>query len=268
MDPSLRNQRATSFGAVADAYERTRPGYPSEARQWLVGESPAKILELGAGTGKLTSDLRDDGHDVVPVDPSADMLKTLRKRIKGHPAVRGVAEHIPLRTSSIDVVVSAQAYHWFDLDLALPEISRVLRPGGRLALVWNTRDESVPWVKKLTRIIGAEALEEDPVERLDEIGLYDGIETKTFRHWQQVDRDSLLGLVESRSHVASLGEQDRRELLEQVGAMYDDYGRGHDGMLLPYLTSCFRARVSSTGKLLREGTGESGLDDGLLIDFS
>jgi len=265
MDDSLRMRRAKTFGGLAEVYERTRPGYPDEAVRWMAGSAPGKVLELGAGTGKLTASLLAHGHTVVATDPEPRMLRTLRKRLKGTPVAQAKAERIPLRSSSVDVVVAAQCFHWFTPEYALPEIARVLRPGGTLAMVWNLRDETVPWVRRLGRLIGSEQPEE-PTELLEESGLYDGIEHHTFRHWQEVHRDSLVGLVESRSKVADMPEDDRTALLAKVGELYDDYGRGHDGMLLPYHCETFRCRVSGVAKFRRDQ--DPPVDDGLLIDFS
>ena len=271
MDESLRARRARTFGRVAGVYERTRPGYPDEAVRWMAGHAtggPGTVLELGAGTGKLTSALLGQGHQVVATDPSRPMLTRLRKQLKGVRVVQAVAEHVPVASSSVDVVVCAQAFHWFDADRALPEIARVLRPGGTLALVWNLRDETVPWVRKLGRLIGSEQ-PEDPTELLEDSGLFDGIEHETFRHWQEVHRDSLVGLVESRSAVADLPDDEREAVLTKVGELYDDYGRGHDGMLLPYHCETFRCRVSGLANYRRDqDAGEPPVDDGLLIDFS
>jgi SAM-dependent methyltransferase len=265
MDESLRARRAQTFGGIAEVYERTRPGYPEEAVRWMLGSTPGTVLELGAGTGKLTSVLLQQGHRVVATDPAEPMLRPMRKRLKAARLVLAGAERIPVRSSSVDAVVAGQAFHWFDADRALAEIARVLRPGGTLALVWNLRDETVPWVRRLGRLIGSEQ-PEDPTEGLEESGLFDGIETKTFRHWQEVFRESLLGLVESRSRVAQLAEDERAKVLEQVGELYDDYGRGHDGMLLPYRCEAYRCRVSGLANFRREQ--DAPLDDGLLIDFS
>jgi len=265
MDHSLRMRRAKTFGGLAEVYERTRPGYPDEAVRWMAGDSPGDALELGAGTGKLTASLLAHGHAVVATDPEPMMLTALRKRLKGTRVAQAKAEQIPLRSSSVDVVVAAQCFHWFTPDLALPEIARVLRPGGTLAMVWNLRDETVPWVRRLGRLIGSEQ-PEDPTEVLEDSGLYDGIEHHTFRHWQEVHRDSLVGLVESRSKVADMPEDERTTLLAQVGELYDDYGRGHDGMLLPYHCETFRCRVSGLAHL--GGGQDPPVDDGLLIDFS
>ena len=273
MDESPRTRRALVFGGVAEIYERSRPGYPDEAVRWLVGRGAGTILELGAGTGKLTSSLVADGHRVVATDPEARMLKPLRKRLKGVKGVNLVqacAEQIPVRSYSVDAVVVAHAFHWFDHDLALREIARVLRPGGTLALVWNLRDETVPWVRRLGRIIGSERTP-DPTEMLEESTLFDGVEERSFRHWQEVDRDGLVDLVHSRSGVADMPEQERDDVLDQVGELYDDYGRGHDGMLLPYHCRTYRCRVSATAHprgAQRSRDQHGPLDDGLLIDFS
>ncbi|MGH3354602.1 MAG: class I SAM-dependent methyltransferase [Nocardioidaceae bacterium] len=265
MDEILRTRRAASFGGVADVYERTRPGYPDEAVRWMAGSGPAKVLEVGAGTGKLTASLLAQGHLVVATDPTAQMLRPLRRNVAEAPAAQCISERLPFASSSFDVVVTGQAFHWFDSGQALPEIARVLRPGGVFALVWNIRDESVPWVRRLGRLMGSEELE-SPVEVLEASGLFDGVEHETFRHWQEIHRDSLMGLVESRSYVAEMGEDDRAALLEQVGQLYDDYGRGHDGMLLPYHCDAFRCRVSGLADSRRDQ--DPPLDDGLLIDFS
>jgi len=265
MEDSLRMRRAKTFGGIADVYDRTRPGYPDEAVRWMAGTTPGRVLELGAGTGKLTASLLAHGHTVVATDPEPQMLRPLRKRLKAAFAAAATAERIPLASSSVDTVVAAQCFHWFTTDQALPEIARVLRPGGTLALVWNLRDETVPWVRRLGRLIGSEQ-PDDPTEVLEDSGLYDGIEHHTFRHWQEVYRDSLVGLVASRSKVADMPEDERTALLERVGELYDDYGRGHDGMLLPYHCETFRCRVSGLANFRREQDPPVG--DGLLIDFS
>jgi ubiquinone/menaquinone biosynthesis C-methylase UbiE len=145
---------ARAFGSVADAYDRGRPGYPAEAAAWLVGDEPITVLEIGAGTGKLTEALVELGHEVHATDPDDAMLARLRARLPDVPTSVASAERLPAADASYDVVVAGQAFHWFDHDVALPEIARVLRPGGQLALVWNQRDEQIPWVRKLGRIIG------------------------------------------------------------------------------------------------------------------
>ncbi len=234
---------ARSFGSVAEAYDRGRPSYPREAAVWLVGAEPVTVLELGAGTGKLTAELVALGHDVHATDPDPEMLGLLGRHL---PEVRtsvASAEEIPLPDRAVDVVVCAQAFHWFDLDRALPEIARVLKPRGRLALVWNQRDERIPWVKKLGRLIGTQDQLREPAAPLVQSALFGFVEDATFRFWQTVDRDSIQDLVLSRSNVATLDQAGREAKLAEVLALYDDYGRGMDGMQLPYEANCFRATV-------------------------
>lgn len=232
-----------SFGTVADAYDRARPGYPVEAARWLTGEDPVRALELGAGTGKLTETLVGLGHNVMASDPDERMLQLLQQRAPGaHVRTHG-AEEIPLPDQIADVVICAQAWHWFDHEVAIPEIARVLKPGGVLALVWNERDESVPWVARLGRLMGSNDSQDDQVATLRESEVFPEIEEATFRHWQHLDRRGVLDLAASRSYVATLSEADREATLARVSELYDDYGRGPDGMKLPYVTRCFRARV-------------------------
>lgn len=235
--------RALSFGGVAEVYDRARPSYPVDAAAWLVGSSSSRVVELGAGTGKLTQLLLDAGHQVIATDPDPGMLAYLRRRAPGARVVAAIAEHIPVPSRTVDVVVCAQSFHWFDHDVALPEIARILRPGGVLALVWNTRDEGIPWVRKLGKIIDSQENRtglDAPAAASEHFGF---VESHDFRFWQALRRDELFDLVRSRSNVAVMSEDERAAVLERVGALYDDYGRGPDGMQLPYVTKCYRTVV-------------------------
>ncbi|WP_122816137.1 class I SAM-dependent methyltransferase [Nocardioides pantholopis] len=243
MSDHSRPDRARSFGAVASAYDRGRPAYPREAAAWLAGERPVSVLELGAGTGKLTGHLVALGHDVHATDPDPAMLDQLARSVPGVRAAAAAAEELPLPDRSVDVVVSAQAYHWFDHERALPEITRVLRPGGHLALVWNFADLRIPWVRRLARILGDEDQREDLIEPLTASAAFAPVDEETFKHWQRVDRDTVQDLALSRSAIATLAEEERAAKLAEVLAFYDDYGRGMDGMQLPYTARCYRARV-------------------------
>ena len=262
-----------SFGGVADAYDRGRPSYPREAAAWLAGEQPTTVLELGAGTGKLTEVLAGLGHDVHATDPDEQMLARLRAKLPDVRTSVAGAEELPAADASYDVVVVAQAFHWFDHERALPEIARVLKPGGRLAVVWNARDERIPWVRKLGRIIGSQ--EQGPSsDLLVASPLFGFVEDASFRHWQTVDRASIQDLVLSRSNVAVLDDEGRAAKLADVLAFYDDYGRGMDGMQLPYETHCFRATVadrpeaSTPEDAPEQPVTDDGADaDVLLIDF-
>jgi SAM-dependent methyltransferase len=274
-----------SFGGVAEVYDRARPTYPDDAAHWLVlGEwaehrAHADVLEVGAGTGKLTERILERGHRVLATDPDHAMLSRLAARAPAPPVAQAAVEHLPVRTRSVDVVVGAQCFHWFDLGLALPQIARVLRPGGHLALTWNLRDERIPWVRRLGALIGSQEMDFDPTYELLASNLFGFVEKATFRHWQPLDRTRLRELVLSRSNVIAMGAHEREPLLRRVDALYDEYGRGADGMLLPYVTHCYKALVrphevaeDPTPGVVDDGAGgdrgEGPDDDGaLLIDF-
>lgn len=236
----MRDERAASFARVADAYERARPGYPADAVRWLAGEAPCDVVDLGAGTGKLTRTLVELGHRVVAVEPLDEMLDQLRDAAPGVTSVAGTGESMPLPDASADVVTCAQAFHWFDPGPALVEIARVLRPGGRLALVWNVRDERTPWVTELSDAMVGRTGVDRHSDAIEESGLYGPVEHATFEHTQRVDREALRELVLSRSFCAVLSEEERAPIFERVDVLFDEHAAG--GVLtLPYLVECFRA---------------------------
>ncbi|MFC4242637.1 class I SAM-dependent methyltransferase [Gryllotalpicola reticulitermitis] len=142
-------RRAASFHSAADAYDAARPGYPAAALSWMVPDEARSILDLGAGTGKLTESLVAPGRQVFAVDPSSEMLRVLASKLPTVEARVGGGEDIPLPDMSVDAVTVAQAWHWMDRARAAAEIARVLRPGGILSLVWNNDDDRVPWVREL-----------------------------------------------------------------------------------------------------------------------
>ncbi len=242
---SQRQDPSLSFGSVAQAYDRGRPSYPREAASWLSAESPISVLELGAGTGKFTEQLVALGHDVHATDPDADMLARLQERFPDIRTSQSSAEEIPAGDRSYDAVVCAQAFHWFDHSRALPEIARVLKSGGRLGLVWNQRDERVPWVRRLGKMIGNQEQSVDPAKALDESGLFGELEESSFRFRQKIDRVSIKDLVLSRSNIATLSAPAQEAKLAEVLDFYDEFDRGMDGLQLPYATTCYRARVVS-----------------------
>ncbi len=275
---------ARSFDLVADAYDRARPSYPDEALSWLLSGGPGapEVVELGAGTGKLTEQLLSHGCAVTATDPSRAMLRRLAARAPGARVVAATAEQVPVRSRSADLVVAAQAFHWFDADSTLQEVARLLRPDGRFAVIWNSRDERVPWVKRLGRIIGTSAQQDDPTAAIDETGMFQTVERATFRSWQPMTPASLRDLVVSRSTVAMMSQLERERVLRKVEDLYADYGRGADGMLLPYVTTVCRATVlpwalpeesppvpADRGSLPHGDVGGPDSTDGdaLLIDF-
>jgi ubiquinone/menaquinone biosynthesis C-methylase UbiE len=231
-----------SFGPVADAYDRARPSYPADAVSWMTGSGRSVVLELGAGTGKLTEVLHGAGHDVLATDPLVDMLALLARRVPAHHVV-ATAEQIPVRSRSIDVVVCGQSFHWFDHEQAMPEIARVLRPGGILALAWNTYDEGIPWVKRLKRLLSPKEDSREASMPLMESPYFGFVDQKQFRFWQPHTARTLADLARSVSHVATMSESARNDVLAKVDSLYAEYGRGHDGMQVPYITRCYRAVV-------------------------
>jgi len=242
LDRDERLDRASSFADVADAYERSRPGYPDDAVRWLVGAEPLDVVDLGAGTGKLTRSLAALGHRVTAVEPLPEMLAHLRTALPGVTALEGGAEAIPLPAESVDVVVAAQAFHWFDHGPALREIARVLRPSGSIALAWNTRDQREPWVAQLSEeALASEGFEErDAAAPVRESGLFEEVERALFPHVQRLDREGLIDLVLSRSYCAVLTPEERAPVLERVEQIFAEHEVG--GVVdLPYVTECFRA---------------------------
>lgn len=152
LPPELKARLAGSFGAAAAGYRRFRPDYPAEAVRAAIGsgsQRPGVVLDLGAGTGKLTASIAGlpdiEVVELIAVEPDPHMLDALRGLLPGVRALAGSAEQIPLPNDSVDVIVAGQAMHWFDLDTALPELARVLAPAGRLAALWNVHDSTDPF---------------------------------------------------------------------------------------------------------------------------
>jgi SAM-dependent methyltransferase len=216
---------AIGFASAADIYERARPSYPQDAIDWLVAQTSLAegrtVVDLGAGTGKLTRLLLPTGARVVAVEPIAEM----RAYIHGAEVLDGTAEAIPLPDASADVVTVAQALHWFDQDRALPEIHRVLRGNGQLVLVWNMRDLDDPvqsGVEELLRPLRTDVPGQiagawrEPLARS---GLFGQAIVGEFKYEQRFTTDDLCDRVASTSYVAALSAVDREELLVRVRAL-------------------------------------------------
>lgn len=234
-----RSAHANSFGPSARTYERGRPGYPAEALDWLLPSGRPRVLDLGAGTGKLTRGLIDRDLPVTAVEPSPGMLAELRRVLPAVPSHQGSAEHIPLPDNSVDVVLVAQAWHWVDVETAVPEIARVLSPGGRLGILWNIRDETAEWVHRLGTIIDSAEQGRDP-----SVGPpFAPVETAEFRWTDRISPEALLDLVASRSRIILLPPDERAALLGQVRRLTATHPAlvGRTTVDLPYVTECARA---------------------------
>jgi SAM-dependent methyltransferase len=238
-------ERSLSFGEEAAAYERGRPSYPPEAIDWLLPPGARDVLDLGAGTGKLTVRLVERGLDVVAVDPIPEMLEVLRRSLPDTPALLGSAEEIPLPDASVDSVLVAQAWHWFDPERAVSEVARVLRPGGRIGLVWNVRDERSGWVKDLGRIIGKE---DDPASRraVTLPAPFTDVERHQVEWTSYLTPQALIDLVASRSYCITSPTEVRTKTLDQVRELLATHPAlaNSTGLALPYVTVGVRATLA------------------------
>jgi SAM-dependent methyltransferase len=212
-------RRALSFGAAAGQYDAGRPSYPKEALDWVLPTGARRVLDLGAGTGKLTRVLLDQGLDAVAVEPD-DAMRALIPA-ESH---AGTAEAIPLPDASVDAVVVGQAFHWFEPSRAVPEMLRVLRPNGRVGLLWNVLDDAVPWVAQLVELWDAE--DRASFARMEHPPPFDGpafgtrdLEARMFEHAQEMDADLLLDNIRSRSYIILLPEDERSALLAKARAL-------------------------------------------------
>lgn len=243
-DAARRKHMATAFMEGGSQYHRIRPGYPGESLDWLTAATTGHIrdvLDVGAGTGKYTQLLASRGWTVTAVDPSADMLAELSKDMPQATTVVGTAEHCGLASSSMDLVVAAQAWHWCDPLAASAELARVLRTCGTLGLVWNQLDVAVPWVHRLARIMHAGDVLKPNF--YPEIGPeFAQAQAHTTRWTQLMTPTEIMELTKSRSYYLKAGAHIRAKVMANLQwYLFEHLGHGPAAEIeLPYLSQTWR----------------------------
>jgi len=231
---------ARGFGAEAVAYDRARPSYPPDAVAWLAEKlriAPGRrVVDLAAGTGKLTGLLADAGADLVAVEPVAAMRDRLHQQLPAVPLLAAVAESLPFASGSVDAVVVAQAFHWFDARQVMTELGRVVRPGGRLGLVWNARDRSLEWVDRVWSVMDRAERKapwrDGPWDGAAEPGASTRRSTRrpagtgtggwspwveaTFSHVQRSSHEEVVDRMRRVSHIAVLPPDAQQSVLDEI----------------------------------------------------
>jgi SAM-dependent methyltransferase len=252
----------SSFGAAATAYAEHRPDYAQAAVRWALHAAPgSRVLDLGAGTGKLTATLVSMGLDVVAVEPDPAMLAALRGALPGVRAVSGSAEAIPLPDGSVDAVLAGNAMHWFDMAVAGPEIARVLTPGGVLAGLWNLLDDRVDWVAGLAQVSGDAAIgprdtpaswrAETATMHLPRTGAarFGSPAQAEFPHGQLRTADSLVATLATRAGMLVMPDQEREATLGRIRAFLASRPETTSGeFTLPMLTGVLRVVSTVDGQ--------------------
>lgn len=246
----LQHPDSRPFELVADLYERVRPGYPPEAVRWIAERLDLRsgriVVDLGAGTGKLTRSLVETGAEVLAVEPGDAMRAELERALPQVKALRGSAERIPLPDVGVDAITVGQAFHWFRFDEALPELHRVLRPGGGVALIWNGRDHDSPLQNEIKALLepfvpSGRAVAPHTSSHLAESLLFHSFEQRTFRFVQELDADALVGRISSISFVAGSTAEKQAELERKLRELA---ARSGGVVAFPYVTDVYVSRAA------------------------
>jgi SAM-dependent methyltransferase len=250
-DEPLHDYVSRGFGPTTDLYERIRPEYPNAAVEILVRELGIArgriVVDVGAGTGKLTRMLVRAGATVIAVEPLAEMRDRLAENVPLAVPFDGTAERMALRDGSAHAITVAQAFHWFDGDRALAEFHRVLAPGGRVGLVWNVRDRSEPWVDEFDRLL--DAVDPDRPDHqtgkwraaFERTSLFGPLQQRDVPHSQTLTPHELRERAASASSIASLPDAERERVLDrfsELAATHPDIRR-RETVTLPYLTKVY-----------------------------
>jgi ubiquinone/menaquinone biosynthesis C-methylase UbiE len=244
----LQHPDSRSFECVAELYERRRPGYPEDAMRWLTEQldlrSGRVVLDLGAGTGKLTRQLVATGAHVIAVEPGQKMLAQLRRVVPQAEALLGAAEEIPLPDSAVDVVTAGQSFHWFRADDALAEIQRVLRPGGGLGLIWNERDQSDAVQQRVTSLIdpfvppGRPRRSSSWPEAVVRSAQFRAVASADFPFREVLETEELVERIGTTSFVVAAPEEERMKLAAELRKLAAE----HEGCVrFPYVTRAYVA---------------------------
>ena len=245
----LQHPDSRSFELVADLYEQARPEYPPEAVEWLVEKLDLRagrtVLDVGAGTGKLTRALVPTGARVIAVEPGDAMRAQLLHALPAVEALRGGAEDIPLPDASVDAITVGQAFHWFRHDEAIPELHRVLKRGGGIGLLWNMRDQESELQQAVNKVIASlvppkRAVAGNSSRVLAESALFGPMEERRFPFVQQLDADSLVRRIASISFVAASTAEERARIERELRELVAVHGVVVD---FPYVTDVYVSRA-------------------------
>jgi SAM-dependent methyltransferase len=250
---AIHRSASEGFAAKADHYARGRPDYPDDIVGWLqrrLGLAAGKVvLDVGAGTGKFTAYLTRTGARVIAVEPVQQMRDKLNQALPDVETHPGTADKIPLPDASVDALTCAQAFHWFASPAALTEFHRVLKPGGKLGLIWNSRDESVPWIAQLTRIFTPHEGDTPRYytgawKRVFPFRGFSPLQEDRFQHRHiGSPEDVIINRVRSTSFIAALPADEEAEVVAQLRALIasEPTLAGKAEVTVPYATSAFWA---------------------------
>lgn len=240
--------RASSFGRVADDYDRLRPGPAAEALDWLVPPGCATAVDLGAGTGLFTRALHQKVADVIAVEPDERMRAVLTARSPGVRAVAGRGEDIGVPDASADALFVSSAWHWLDPDLAVPEIARVLRDGGRLGVLWTNRDHKAAWVAEADGLLRPPGTRETDGSRgrplrfaLPDGASFENVASASFAFTRTMTVDDAVAWLATYSSVIIAPEAERAAGLARTREAL--LARANPGGLveIPMRSTCWRA---------------------------